>query len=220
MKSITLALSGLLLTSCASIPGAKPDDMSAKAHEAEADRHAREAKVHRADYDPSAAVWHTRSESETDAFDVLPEYYYNPTDVHMAQAQRHQLAERAHRHAAVELEAFAREECAGIKVKTRARCPLLGGVLKVTNIEGGVRFWLPEGVDPDGIVAHMRCHFAVGREAGRAGMRSCPLYLQALTIRRVGDRAVELTSSEASIVAEIRARMASHVVTETDRYDE
>lgn len=212
MKTYSLALSSFLLTSCAGVPGAKPDDMSASAHQAEAKRHTELAEAHQAQFDPDAVKWDTRFESETDAYDLLPEYYYNPTKGHLTQAEKHLDHAKAHRAAAAELKAFVREECAGFMMKTRAQCPLLGGVREVTDIDGGVRFVVSDGVDPAGLVAHMQCHFAVGRATGRKGMPSCPLYLKELSVRRVGDQAVELTSTDELVVPELRRRIRTHVV--------
>lgn len=214
MKIQSWATIGLFLTSCAT-PGAQPDDMSASAHKAEARREEAEAKAHEAQFNPTAVTWHTRFESDTDAYDVLPEYYYNPTEGHLARAERHLAHAKAHREAALELESFLREECVGFKVKTRAQCPLLGGVESMIEIDGGVRFVVSAGVDPDGLVAHMKCHFAVGRAAAYEAMSGCPLYLKDLFISRVGDRDVELTSTNAEVVPLLRERMRTHVAGHT-----
>jgi len=113
--------------------------------------------------------------------------------------------------AAAELERFTQAECAQFAPESRKVCPLIGNVVRVEEIEGGVRLGMRQGMQLDTVVAHMRCHHAFGREHG-AGVHDCPLYITGIQVGLGSDgKSVTLTSRDPRSVDTIRMRARRYV---------
>lgn len=201
---------GVILTGCATTPdGARPDDMSAAEHDKHAAAHAAQSREHREQHDPSVTRMPAASPNRL-PFDDF-EYIRNPTDHHLAHAERHAEHAAAHHAAAEALLAFEDEQCGPIAPTVRPRCPLLGTVDAVHDIKDGVRLMLAEGVDSSGLVAHMKCHFAFGRAQAFDAMPDCPLYQKGLSVSVAADgRALEIRTSDASQITELQRRAHTH----------
>lgn len=207
---LAAAVSSVLL-GCASTPGARPEDMSAQAHEEEAAKQAREAQGHDAQYDPTAT--RTGVGGGVTSGSDFPTYEapFNATEGHRVAAEKHRKHAADHSAAADALKRFKEDACEGIAPDSRASCPLLGPVVAVDEIPTGVRISLRQGTDVEALVEHIRCHLAFGNTRGREGMDRCPLYLPGIQVHRVGTLVVELSTLDHASVRPLQQRVADHV---------
>lgn len=195
-------ISGALL-GCATTSGARPEDMSAKAHEEEAAREAEKAEQHAAKYDPNAPG----GVGADPAFEGVD---FNPTESHNIQAQRHSKHAADHTVAA---EALRRDEeavCASIAPESRSWCPLLGPIVASENTSNGVRISIKEGTNVEEMVARVRCHIAYGNTQGHEGMDRCPLYVKEVEVEQIGPNTIELTVKGKANIRELQKRVAEH----------
>ena len=207
-----LSAAALLISCAESSPAVKADDMSAAQHHEQAEREAAAAQREAGRYDPSA--------SKPSPFgDPLGKDYlyavtvYNPTEGHLAEAEKHRAHARQHERAAQFLEEFEQAECADFPAATRAACPLLGPVVGITDVDGGVRIQFKEGARVDAVIAHMRCHYAFARARAFEPSASCPLYVRGIEIRRaLAPTAVEIVSTDPKVIREIRQRSREEAV--------
>ena len=177
----------LLLIACAE-PAPKPDDMSAAAHRAEADRERAAARAHLAEFRP-AALELAPLLPERQSLELYPLATYNPTAYHVEAASRRVEHARAHERAAAELERFEEQECRGFAPEVRAACPLLLHVEDIVDVPGGVRVRFAGEVNVAAVVAHMRCHLAYARARGFE-IETCPLYVRGTRVERLLDSRV------------------------------
>jgi hypothetical protein len=203
----------LLAPACGgSQPAVKPDEMSAAQHREEAQRNVMAAQAHEREYDPGVTA-PLPPEDATGAGYNFTASSYNPTEWHLAEANRLREHAEQHRKAAKALERFEDRECKAFPPSTRGACPLLGPVTGIENIGGGIRATFAPGTRVDAVVAHMRCHFAYAQARGFAEAAACPLYLRGIDIRRGADPlSVEIVSKDPGTTAEIRGRSREEAV--------
>lgn len=200
-----------VLLGCASTPGARPEDMSAQAHEEEAAKHAQVAQEHDAEYDPNATRTNVGGGVTSGSDFPAYEADYNPTEGHRVAAERHRKHAADHAAAAEALARSEEDACKSIAPASRASCPLLGPVVAVEDIPTGVRISLRKGTDVEAFVEHVRCHLAFANTRGREGMDHCPLYLPGIQVRRVGTLVVELSALDQANVLLLQQRVANYV---------
>jgi len=230
MSSVLLTPAGIVgfamvgIIGCSTTPpGSNPDDMSASEHEAAAEEHGRAAAEHATKYDPDArkiasapggTVWYGEGYEYYWPDDLddggWSQYVYNPVLNHQSTAAEHREHASQHRAAARELDDFEKAECFAFDEDVRATCPLLGLSYRVEDIESGVRIEIEDEIPLDAVYMHMRCHYAFGRANGREGMTDCALYIMSLAIERSGERTLDLTTTDALLVGELRKRARSH----------
>lgn len=206
---LAVAVSFLALA-CASTPGAKPEDMSAKSHEEAAAQETAKAERHTAKYDPNAPTGIAAEVAAGSDFG-FEGADFNPTEVHNTQAKKHRKHSDAHLAAAAELRRAEDEACESIAPESRSWCPLLGPVVATENTSNGVRISVREGTNVDAMVARIRCHIAFGNTEGREGMDRCPLYVQGVQVQQVGLNSIELSTKGKSSIRELQRRVADHV---------
>lgn len=201
----------------------EPDAMSEEAHRQRADDlHARAGR-HSERYDPTQI---RVSDSTHGGYQGIaggdapgsthptpPGQIVDPTAGHLRESRRLRALAREHTAAADALAAFEAVECAAIPAAERAPCPLVSVVEAARPIEGGMALSLAPGADIAGILRHARCHIAFGRRSGRAGMTSCPLYVEGAAIEAEGERLL-LRSDRPSAVDELRRRATLHAMVE------
>lgn len=192
-----------VLVGCATTSGARPEDMSAKAHEEEAAREAAKAQEHAVKYDPNAP-----GAVGSDAAFEGPEF--NPTESHNIQARRHSKHAADHRAAAEALRGAEEEACDSIATESRSWCPLLGPVVAAEKTRDGVRISIKEGTDVEEMVARVRCHIAYAKTQGREGMDRCPLYIEGVEVEQTGPNTIELRVKGKADVRELQDRVAAH----------
>lgn len=197
-----LALSALL-SACASTPGAKPEDMSAKAHEEQAVEEAEIAQQHAAEADASAG--------QGLGSDVILGASATPAEMHSDQAERHLEHAKDHLAAAEALKNAEEDACKAVPEDVRESCPLLGPVVSTEATTNGARITVREGTDMQALLAQVRCHIAVGNTHGRKGMEHCPLYVRGVHVRQVGPNAIELTTSGKANIQDLQERVADHI---------
>lgn len=205
------ALAAVVASSCASsTPGAQPEDMSAEKHRTEAEAHEAEAKEHEAQYDPTASqlkggpIRPNWGRAGTTSVDWRT---YNPTLKHLTHASQHKGHAEDHRAAAAALEKSELELCAAVPVPVRAACPLESQIKEVAVTSEGVRLTIEAGVQPAALLAHARCHAAVGASLGRDGMEGCPLYLKGLEMDLSEDgSALEIRASDPAMRVALQGR--------------
>lgn len=207
---VAAMISGVLL-GCASTPGARPEDMSAKAHEEEAARQTEEAQQHEEAYDPTATRTGIGIGGVAGSDFAASEPPFNPTEGHRTAAQKHRKHAADHSGAAEALERWEADACESIAPDSRASCPLLGSVVAAENTSSGVRISLREGTDVEAMLAHIRCHVAFANTRGREGMDRCPLYVRGIQVRQIGPAWIELSALDAASVSQLQRRVADHV---------
>jgi hypothetical protein len=208
---------GLLLSvaaaSCSGTASSvKPDEMSAAQHREEAAREQEAARREASLYRPGAAQPSPfGAPMGADGTSGVP--IYNPTEGHLAEADWHRRHAREHEKAAQALERSEDAACRALAPAARAACPFLGPVVRIDDIDGGVRVTFKPGAQIDTIVTQMRCHYAFSRTRAFAETASCPLYLRGIEIRRAADpAAVEITSRDPQAAAEIRVRSRQEAI--------
>jgi hypothetical protein len=159
---------------CASVPDPRAQDLTARQHENVAAREETDARVREAHYDPGARR-QLGPRIVSPNVDYTPDTY-NPTDTNRAQAVREREQARAHRVRAAELRQYEARECRWIPTETRQACPVLTGVSRIEDIEGGVRISFVDEQDMLATLEHLRCHLAFAAAEGREGVESCTLY--------------------------------------------
>ena len=195
-----------LLLGCASTPGAKPEDMSAKSHEEAAAKEAAKADQHAVKYDPAGTS--AQSSGSDTAFEGAD---FNPTDVHNLQAETHRKHAADHAAAAEVLKGAEEDACESIASESRSWCPLLGPVAAAENTPNGVRITVREGTDVEELIARVRCHLAFGNTQGREGMDRCPLYVPGVQVERSGPNSIELSTKGKASIRELQERVADHI---------
>jgi hypothetical protein len=206
---VGMATFGLLL-GCASTPGAKPEDMSAKYHEEAAAAEATKAEKHAVKYDPNApgAVDPLVPAGSDFGFEGTD---FNPTDAHNMQAEKHRRHADDHAAAAETLRRAEEDACESIAPDSRSWCPLLGPVAASENTPNGVRITVREGTNVEEMVARIRCHIAYGNTQGREGMDRCPLYVSDVQAEQSGPDSIELSTKGKAKVRELQERVADHI---------
>lgn len=208
-----LSLSSIVaLAGCASsTPGAEPEDMSAEQHKDEAATHEAESKEHQARYDPEQSTPQPLVPSPGSTrlgIDRIDFRSYNPTEKHLGHAAAHQKHAADHRAAAEALAKTEVSECAVVPEPIRAICPLADQITGARDLEDGVALSIAKDVPPAALLAHARCHAAVGASLGRAGMNGCPLYLKGLTLSLdAGGTELEIRAPDPKLVEVLRARV-------------
>lgn len=208
----------LLVGACSSqAPGTKPDDMSAEEHQKHAMQHQNTSKEHQEQYKSGAratreeAFDESRQARPTDPEkDIYTTEVYNPTEHHRASADQHQRHAEQHRQAAQKLLSYEQAQCVQFPKETRSSCPLMGQIKAVEDVDGGARITFHEGVPMQATVDHMKCHFAFARAQGYEGMKSCPLYLEGVSVEADG-QSVTLTTDKPEAIEPLRKRSREHV---------
>lgn len=189
----------------------KPDDMSAAAHRAEAERERAEAHQ-----DLARAAVHERSEYTiapgTQAqrgpwTEPHPEVEKRERSPALEAAVAHSRHALAHERAAAELDRFEEAECRDIPPETRAACPLLHDVQDIVDVRGGARIVFAAPVSVPGVIMRIRCHLAFARARAFADADDCPLYVRGVEVAAAGDHALTLTAvteTEREMVIRIR----------------
>jgi hypothetical protein len=107
-----------------------------------------------------------------------------------------------------ELRQYEARVCRWIPTETRQACPLLLGVQRIEDVEGGVRITFATRGDLVATVDHLRCHFAFAAAEGREGMETCAIYVHGAEVTAVGNAAL-VTTSDTGRVEELRMRVRS-----------
>jgi hypothetical protein len=207
------AIAAVMLVSCAdTAPAVKPDEMSAARHREEAAREATIASREGNLYRPEAARPSPFGDPLGKDYLYSPPLY-NPTEGHLAEAEKHSQHARQHEAAAAYLERFEEVECRDFPPGSRAACPLLGPVVRIDDVPGGVRVQFKQGTRVDAVIAHMRCHYSFARARAFEEAAGCPLYLRGIEIRSALDpMAVEIVSADPKVASNIRARSREEAV--------
>jgi hypothetical protein len=192
----------LILVACGGPQDPAEEDLTAAEHEEQAAREEQEAEEHEDRYDPGART--TAGGAATETFYGLD--VYNPTEVHLTEAEEHRAHAQAHREMAEALRAYEELECGRFPPGARAACPLLLGLESVEDIEGGVQMTFAEGANLEPVLDHIRCHIAFAAAQGTEGIEHCALYVHGAQVA-VDGRVVILTTTEEDHVAELRERV-------------
>ena len=192
----------LLVAGCSSGQAVKDDSMSAEEHRAAAADHHEQGSQHEGESDLAT----TTSTSGDPFFGVGG---YDLDNYHDTEADRHHALAEQHAAAAERLEAFEEAQCASFPKATRSKCPLLGTVASVNDIENGAELTLVDGINVDAVTAHVQCHHAFARVQGRQGMDSCPMYVEGFAVERAGNVLRMTTSPEQT--EELRKRSRAHL---------
>lgn len=229
LKTIALCLS---LAACggASTP---PPHLSAAQYDANAAREQRAADAERRQFQPNAVLREEHcpaihSGIDADAMDLACwTSDYNPTEEHLAQAERHRKAAAQFRALSQELRDAETTACAGLSDHDRDTSPFV----HVEDIVAIEPLYLPAKAEPDklerkgatftfrplpGMTTQwlqrvMSCHIARNDAMGHVApdMDTCPLVppnVQAIVKSTAAGLAVEVSSTNSASVAEIARR--------------
>lgn len=184
----------LLLSGCASTPGAQPHDMSAVHHETEASAHEAEAGRHAAQYDAAARERCMNATAGTLPTGACWTSVTRPTADHLAEAERHRRMAADHRAASRALRDAEARACAGLSEADRDASPFahredVAGVAPLTEpvtsgrltsqrtVGAVVTFRAVPGMTAEWLQRLVDCHLARAAALGHdvPGMAYCPL---------------------------------------------
>jgi len=183
----------------------RPDDMSAEAHRAAAQKESEAARREMA-----------KAMYESPGLDLLspgiiPELYYNPdaaSNLAYDPALRARWLERRareHEQAATELESFAAAACKDVPTLQPGTCSALGPVAEVRAVDGGVRLTLVASARVDVLLPQLRCTYAHERERGFRDRRECAFAVPGVEFRATSDpQAIDVVSQDSKTAAELR----------------
>ena len=163
------------------------------------------AEQARAKYDPEkrAVAVTPRSQDLIDAPPVATRVY-NPTAVHLAEADRRMQSAFKHLEAARRLETFESAACAGISTAQRIACPLVAPYIEsIAEGPRGVVLNIKSAERARMLAIQMACHLAFA-QANNFERVPCPLYMKGVAIALTGERAIEVSSMDPQVSAAIR----------------
>lgn len=195
-------LSALVVLSCTHV---RPTDETVAEHRNDAAIHEARANQELAQFDPKDTV--ARRPPQTPRVDQVgvPEdlQSYNPTQEHLARADREFIERNEHLSAAHALEQFEARACAGLSKAERSACPLLASsVARVDATKWGLRLNLKPSVDAAQTFARLNCHLAYATAQG-FDAPSCPLFVKGTTLRRDG-QSIEFVGDTLEIGRQLR----------------
>jgi hypothetical protein len=214
MLTTALAITAIGFGCAQNGPTVRPDEMSAEAHRQEAQR-----KTAAADKELREANTPIPQPNLAANPGGNPEGYYYDRSVydakneHLARSRELRAHAQEHEAAAAYLEKFEEVQCKEFPSSTRAACPLLGPVVRMTDIPAGVRVEFARGARVDAALAHMRCHLAFAQARGFQTASSCPLYMKGIEIRPGAEpRTIEIVSTDAKVAHEIQRRSREEAI--------
>lgn len=158
----------------------------------------------RAKYDPEHRALETVPPTHAQADDPTPPpRIYNPTAIHLAEADRRMTSAFKHLEAAQKLEKFEDAACTGISDAERTSCPLVAPhVQTIEETARGVTLHIRTAEKAKPLSIQMRCHLAFA-QANNFEKVPCPLYMKGVSITLVGTQTIEITSSDPKVVRAI-----------------
>jgi len=197
-----MLLIGVMVVSCSHI-----QDQTVDQHRNEAQIHLEKARVEEAKVDPSdvmRAAPHTPG-NQLVGNDV-PFEPYNPSEEHVAAADRELREANEHFAAADKLLAFEDKACTGLSAGERSSCPLFASsVNHVTWIKDGFRLNFTRAADMQSTYRRLSCHLAYAIAAG-FDRPSCPLFIKGTTLRKEGADGLEFAGDSAQVADALRAQ--------------
>ena len=194
---------GMVMTACASTPGARPHDMSATRHDAEAARHTQEASRHASRHNPAAQQVYQPGclarvgggRIGVDYSDICWSSFANPTEGHLRQAEEHRRHAADHREASAALRQAEAQACVGLGATDRDLSPFVhvGDIVAVAPLAAmdsdilavprerlvgaTVTFRAVEGLTAEWLQRLVDCHLARNAALGHdvPDMSDCPL---------------------------------------------
>ena len=181
-------------------------NMTGEDHRAAAANDMAAADKEKAKYDPGAlqmAVVPPRTSGLSDEPTSAP-IFYNPTAAHLDEADRKMDSAFKHLEAARKLEKYEDAACAGISTAVRTSCPLIAPHLeKIEEGSRGIVLHIKTAEQARQLSIQMRCHLAFA-QANNFDRSPCPLYFKGVVITLVGDKAIEVTSTDPNVAREVR----------------
>ncbi len=195
----------LLLAACVFVSGCAHKEMTGEDHRAAAAADMKKADQEKAKFDPDQTQMaiQPRSSGFTDD-PTMPPRFYNPSAAHLVEADRKMDSAFKHLEAARKLEKYEDAACAGISNAERMSCPLIAPHLeKIEEGSRGIVMHLKTAEKAKTLSTQMRCHLAFA-QANNFEASPCPLYLKGVSIALVGDKDIEITSSDPKVAAAVR----------------
>jgi hypothetical protein len=195
----------LLIAACVFAAGCAHKEMTGEDHRAAAAADMKKADQEKAQFDPNQTQMaiQPRSAGFTDD-PTMPPRFYNPSAAHLIEADRKMDSAFKHLEAARKLEKYEDAACAGISNAERMSCPVISAHLeKIEEGSRGIVIHLKTSEKAKILSTQMRCHLAFA-QANNFESSPCPLYLKGVSITLVGDKAIEVTSTDAKVAATVR----------------
>lgn len=197
MKTLPLFAALAILTSCAHA------ELTGEEHRAAAAAEMRKAEKERAEFDPNASAVVVQPRSPFAEDPTVPRFY-NPSAEHLIEADERMKSAFKHLEAARKLETYEDASCNGISQAERMSCPLIAPHLeKVEEGSRGVVLHLKTPERAAVLAGQMKCHLAFAKATNFEKV-PCPLYIKGVNIGLVGDRTIEVTSTDGKVAAQIR----------------
>jgi hypothetical protein len=183
--------------------GCAHTEMSADEHRAVAARLQQRADEERAAFDQNATAVAVGPRSPF-ADEPPAMRQYNPTAVHLAEADRQNAEAFEHLKAAQKLEKYEDQACSGITAAERTACPLLAPYISaVEELSSGISLHLKPGAPAATLANQMQCHLAFAKANG-FDRAPCPLFVKGVKIKFHDNRQIDVVSADATVAGEVR----------------
>ena len=179
----------------------RPDDMSAEAHRAAAQKEHQAAQR-----EMVKAALDSPGRDPANLGTILePEVNSNLAFDPALQARSLDRRAQEHEQAASELENREAVECKSVPDSERYVCPSLGSVTNVQEVPGGVRLRLAVGTRADELLSALQCMNAYSRAHGLAESLGCVSSLKGVVFRETSDaHAIDVLGENSKATQEIR----------------
>ncbi len=187
------------------VTGCAHNEMTGEDHRQAAASDMASAEQSKAKYKPDEVVMSMPIRNANPIDDpIAPPRFYNPTASNLAEADRKMDSAFKHLEAARRLEKYEDVACVGLTRAERTSCPLIAPHIdKIEEGSKGVVLHIKTAEKARILSAQMHCHLAFA-QANNFERAPCPLYLKGVTITLVGDKAIEVTSSDPAVAREVR----------------
>ncbi len=204
MRPLILTL-GLVLASCSHV---KTDALTADEHRTEAQVHLEKAREAEEKVDPTDTTRPAARGPGSPVFGAVDGHFapYNPSDVHLQEADRELEKANAHLAAAKTLETFEDKACEGLSAGERSSCPLFASSVKrVEWVKDGFKLVMKDPNQTAPTFARLRCHLAYAVASG-FDRPSCPLFLKGTKLSEEGGTSIIFSSESAEVAEALRAQ--------------
>ena len=165
MRPLILLL-GVLLSSCSHV---NKESLTADEHRTEAQVHLEKSREAEERFDPSDTTRPAARGPGNPVFGPADGHFapYNPSDMHLQEADREMVKANAHLAAAKSLETFEDKACAGLSAGERSSCPLFASSVKrVEWVKDGFKLVMKDPNQTAPTFARLRCHLAYAVASG------------------------------------------------------
>ena len=179
-------------------------EMTGDEHRAAAVGAEQKAAVEESKYDPNAVAIRPLPHTPVEMDPVDTNRKYNPTDQHLAEADRQMKKAFEHEKAAERLEKYEDAACAGVSIAERTSCPVLAPhVAAVEETVLGITLHLKAGPRANQLAAQLQCHLAFAKANDFVSV-PCPLFIRGVSITLREGTKLDINSADPKVAAQLR----------------